>query len=616
MGSGEIMETQIYKVRDPSGAIREIKGPAGASDETIIAKAKELFADVAPVDMASKIPGQIPTSKAPPEMTMADVIRGIVETPVAVAANLVSGPITYLSGVAGPEFQRSVAQNIQYQPRTQMAQDVLGGIASAFDVAKIPPFMPQFVGARPSNLATQTREAVTSQAAKAPIVLSDVIGAIKGQEPTPQMVGMGAADTAKALERQTRAQGLRVPVDLTKGQATRAPEIQGFESNIAKTYPESAGKPLIQRQIDTNQNILRNFDAYTIATGAEMSGNLRPVGKIVDAALVKQAKNAMNEVNVAYKNARAAGETKALVPYDGLVTYINEQGPTVKEKLAPILGAVEDQLRKNDPDGIGVVTIDALEDVYQFIGKNAQEGTPNIVQARELKKLINQATEGAGGDLYKEARQKRVQYATQFENAAAVDKLLRNKPGTTDRAVAFEDVFDHAILKGSFDDTRNIALLLKKGGDDGQQAWKELQGQTLEYIKDQATKSIQRDSAGRPVPSAAAMNKAIRDLDSDGKLDYIFGKKGAEEIRELRDVITDVYSPVAGTVNTSNTASALLNSLQYVNKTPLSRVPGVGSALKYAEESVQQKALKKLVDESLKTEKPPRIILNNLLGED
>jgi hypothetical protein len=584
--------------------------PDSATQDDVIARASQDFAGKEVVDLkrvakaitpdATQIPGQVSTSKAEPEMSMADIIRGIVETPAAVAANLVSGPAVYLSGAGGPEFQRSVAENIQYQPRTQMAQNVLESIGRGFETAKIPPFMPQFAGARPTGVATQAQEAVTAQAAKAPVMLSDVIGAIKGQEPAPVMTGMGAADTAKALERQTRAQGLRVPVELTKGQATRAPGVQGFEAETMKTYPEGVGKPLIQRQIDTNQKILSNFDAYTTATGAEMSGNLRPVGKIVDAALVKQAKAAMGEVNAAYEKARASGETKALVPYDGLLTYINEQGPTVKEKLAPILGAVEDQLRKNDPQGTGAVTIDALEDVYQFINRNAQEGTPNSVQGKELKNLINQATEGAGGDLYKEARQKRVQYARQFENAAAVDKLLRNKPGTTDRAVAFEDVFEHSILKGSFDDTRNIAVLLKKGGEEGQQAWKELQGQTLEYIREQATKNIQRDAAGRPIPSAAAMNKVIRDLDSDGKLDYIFGKKGAEEIRELRDAMVDIYTTVPGAVNTSNTASSLLRALQNVNKSPLSRVPGVGSALKYAEESVQEKALKKLVDESLK----------------
>jgi hypothetical protein len=563
-------------------------------DRSLTKKSIESFANLIPVEAGANT-----ALTAEPQQTLADTIRGVIETPAAVVSNLVSGPITYLSGAAGPEFQRKVAENIQYQPRTQMAQNVIESIARGMDVAKIPPFIPQFVGQRPSLPSVTSQAQNIVETAKPAVKISDIIGAIQGQEPTPQMMGMGAAETAKALERQTRAQNLRVPLNLTKGEATRQPGVQQFEIETAKTYPEGVGSPLIQRQIETNQNILKNFDAYTLATGAEMSGLLRPVGKIVDTALVKQAKDAMNQVNIAYNKARASGETKAFVPYDGLISYIDEQGPTVKDKLAPILGAVEDQLRKNDPGNSGVITIDAMEDVYQFINKNTQEGTPNAAQARELKNLINQATEGAGGDLYKQARQMRVKYARQFENAASVDKLLRNKPGTTDRAVAFEDVFEHSILRGSFDDTRNIALLLKKGGEQGQQAWKELQGQTLEYIREQATKNIQRDAEGRPVPSAAAMNKVVRDLDADGKLDYIFGKKGAEEIRDLRDAIIDVYSPIKGAPNYSNSSSAFIRALQNINRTPLSKIPGVGAVTKYAEESAQQKALKKLVEESL-----------------
>jgi len=586
--------------------------PDSATQEDVIARASKDFQgkkikhlDRVASTAVSQIPVEAGANTAPtiePEQTIADKIRGFVETPVALAANLATGPLTYLSGAVSPEFQRTVAKNIQYQPRTQMAQDVLENVGRGIEATKVPPFMPGALTFQPmvSDLTTQARTLGTAQAAKVPMRVSDVISAISNEKPEQQMVGMGAAETGKALERKVRAQELRVPVELTKGQATRDPGTQRFEIETAKTYPETAGSPLLQRQIETNQNILKNFDAYTLETGAEMSGLLRPVGKIVDSALVKQANEAMDKVNVAYKNARASGETKALVPYEGIITYIDEQGPTVKEKLAPILGAVEDQLKKNDPSGAGLVSIDSLEDVYQFIGKNAQEGTPNAVHARVLKNTINQATEGAGGELYKKARQMRVQYARQFENAASVDKLLRNKPGTTDRAVAFEDVFEHAILKGSFDDTRNIALLLKKGGDQGQQAWKELQGQTLEYIKDQATKNIQRDASGRPIPSPAAMNKVVRDLDADGKLDYIFGKKGADEIRNLRDVIMNVYSPVQGTVNYSNTSSALINALQNINKSPLSKIPGVGAATRYAEESAQQKALRKLVDESLK----------------
>jgi len=44
------METQIYKVQDPSGNIRKIEGPAGASNDEIIAQAQKLFG-------SSEIPG-------------------------------------------------------------------------------------------------------------------------------------------------------------------------------------------------------------------------------------------------------------------------------------------------------------------------------------------------------------------------------------------------------------------------------------------------------------------------------------------------------------------------------------------------------------------------------
>jgi hypothetical protein len=50
------MADQIYKVRDPQGNIREIKGPAGASDDEVIAQAQKLFAVPAPTT-PSGIPG-------------------------------------------------------------------------------------------------------------------------------------------------------------------------------------------------------------------------------------------------------------------------------------------------------------------------------------------------------------------------------------------------------------------------------------------------------------------------------------------------------------------------------------------------------------------------------
>jgi hypothetical protein len=544
----------------------------------------------------SQMDGEIPSpSTAPrpqpapePELSMREKISGAIETPLAFAANAVSGPITFLAGAGGPEFQRKVADQIQYQPRTQVAQDAMYNVGKAMEATKIPPFMPGMqLAPRTPQMASQAAPQVRAMANQAQAVATPPVNAMVNAlrtEQKPAMVGVGAAETGRALNRQVTAQNLRVPVNLTRGQATREPGQQQFEIETAKTYPDGPGKPLIDRQVETNQNILRNFDQYVEATGAENTGLLRPVGQVVDQALVNQANAAKKRVNDAYEKAKAAGETKALVPYESLVRYVNEQGPTTKDKLAPILGAVEDQLAKNDPKGTGLVSIDAMEDIYKFINANAQEGTPNAVQGRQLKNLINASTEGAGGDLYREARQLRATFGRQFEDVGAVDKLLRTKPGTSDRAVAFEDVFKHSILDGSLDDTRNIALLLKKGGDEGQRAWRELQGQTIEYIKEQATKNIQRDARGNPVPSPAAMDRVVRNLDADGKLDYIFGKKGAQEVRDLRDTTMNVYSPVRGTANESNTSSALVRALQGASRSPIGQVPGVRAVADIAKE--------------------------------
>ena len=85
------------------------------------------------------------------------------------------------------------------------------------------------------------------------------------------------------------------------------------------------------------------------------------------------------------KAADTSGETLQEVPYQDLTAYINKQTPTTRTTLAPILQDTLEQLSLNDPNKIGTISIRALEDVYQNIGKKAQPGTPNSTFAKELK---------------------------------------------------------------------------------------------------------------------------------------------------------------------------------------------------------------------------------------
>jgi hypothetical protein len=88
-----------------------------------------------------------------------------------------------------------------------------------------------------------------------------------------------------------------------------------------------------------------------------------------------------------------------------------------------------------------------------------------------------------------------------------------------------------------------------------------LRGAVAEKIRDEATKGVGRDINGKPYVSTAALDKIITNLDKSGKLEYIFGKKGAEHYRTLNEVTKDLQTTPQGAVNTSGTTSTLLAAL-------------------------------------------------------
>lgn len=427
-----------------------------------------------------------------------------------------------------------------------------------------------------SKVASMAREATTLPRR----ALERLTNGADENTPTPgTRAGVGATGTDMAAQRKATADQLPVPMGdlLTKGDLTRDPAQQKFEAETAKLPTE--GKPLRDRIIAKNQAILDNFDTAIDQTGAE-APTLRAVGQAVDKALVDKAAKAKAEIRSKYAAARNAGEMEAPVNLQSVIDHLNDAAP--EAATAPLLGtaralAIKLGIAKEEngtlvPAG-GKTTVDSLmnrvttdpgvslnraEVFRQAINRNTDYEPTNVRQATILKGLIDQATDGKGGDLYRQARAARQRYAQEFEDHGVIAKLLNNKRGTADRQVALEDVFQHSILKGSLDDVRTVRKVLQTAGENGQQAWKELQGAALRDIRDQATKSVALDSAGNRVLSPAALDKAITALDADGKLDFVFGKKGAQTLRDIREIaqISRTVSPEAA-INHSNTAMTL-----------------------------------------------------------
>lgn len=538
------------------------------------------------------VAGQVPNPPViEPKRTMREKMMALYEVPATMLSGAALTVPSAISAMVTGEGPTAMAQRNMYQPRSGASQDVLQSIGSAFEASKLPPVLPTGMLPSYARMVGATQPLVTQAVQQVPR-MADML---RREQPT--MAGVGAAATPETVTRTQMASQLRVPVQLSKGQAERELGQQQFEIETPKISPE-LGKPLVEAQARRNDAILQNFDAFVDATGKQSFG-LRATGKAVTDVLNKEAQSAKTKIEQAYTLAKEKGETEAPVGYAPLKAFIENETPTTRTANAPILNIVYEQLAKNDPKNTGQISINALEDIYAVINKNYVPATPNASYGRDMRNIINQITEGKGGELYQKARKLRQDYAKNFENIGAVDNLLRTKADSTDRFVALEDVFQKSIINGSLDDVKNLGFALKKSGTQGQQAFKELQGQTIEFLKDRVTQSIDTDMFGNPVVSPAKFKSAVRELDQDGKLDYLFGKKGAQEIRDLMETTILVNAPLKGAANYSNTASAVIRGLDMINRSPIGKIPVVGSLTKYSFEKAQEKALKQKIQESI-----------------
>jgi hypothetical protein len=542
---------------------------------------------------ASLIPGSITSLPKPAESTLSDKILGALETIPAMASSAVAVPVSAAAQLASDiyggkrDVNQATAKGIQqamtYQPRTETGQQLTQAIGEATSgMVGVPMSTLQAAGTLGGPALNQLRTAVqpTVSATK-----NAMLSAIPSRQPAAVMPGMGAAETAAATLRQERAQRFGIP--LTKGEQVPELGLQQFESDIVKQKPEMAA-PLIELKKAQSKAIVDQFEKLAGETGAEYADPTayRKIGSIVDKALVDEYDKKFKAYKEKYKIADTSGETLQEVPYQDLIAYIDKQTPTTKTALAPILQDTAEQLKLNDPNGTGTISIRALEDIYQNIGKKSQPGTPNATFGRDLKNLIDQSTEGAGGDLYREARQSRKQLANEFENNYRVAKLLGTKGGYADRAVALDDVFGHVVLDGSLEEMRTVTKLLKKAGPEGQQAYAELQGQTVQYLKDQLTKN----ASGQL--SFAKLKTALEGLDREGKLDYMFGKTGRDTLVDLKQTVQDALVKDPRAVNWSNTGNVVLRGLETLASI---RFPGAATAAEVAANA----ALKKKIAESV-----------------
>lgn len=387
--------------------------------------------------------------------------------------------------------------------------------------------------------------------------------------------GLEGLDSA-AVARQLQLRSLPKPIPATRGQITRDPVQLRNEGNVSAT---KAGEPIRQVYLDQNQAILDNLDVLKGKVANKSNGAETPeqVGiSVQDQALRAKLELKKKEVSAKYKAAEDAGELQGKVSPARLLNTIRDAVDKTQYSWVESWMKANDVVTKTDSGTVTrKLTLKEMEALRQEAVSKAMDGGSDGYHAGKIISAIDQSTEGAGGKLYKEARKARRDQAMEFEETGAIARLVENK-SRTDRATAVEDTWRKTVISGSIQDLRNVKRSLLTGGDRatrsaGKRAWRDIKAQTIQHIKDEATKSVAFNERGQPNVTPAAMKRAIDSIGRD-KLDEIFGGGTARQIDRLLEATRTVKTvPPAGHAG----SSTMSNILSFLER-GLGRVPLVG----------------------------------------
>lgn len=559
------------------------------------------------------------------------------------AASAIPAGLTGLAAApfVGAEKAADISRSMTIEPKTRSGKDVatlltepikMGSEVVGDIFAEAGTDMARSVGASPTTQMKIDAAARTAGEAAIPVAaaaapLPKAAGRLlKADESLPPVPGKDYSPlrefTPEQEARYRRMQG--AGYNPTLGQVTREPEQFRYEEH---TQQREAGKDLLERKNDQNAALAKNVETKYPADTTPLPDS--KVGELVRGSIDAKLLAKKAETRRLYQRAKAAGETKEEVDVSPLLDYLEKNKADITSRAVPELGSIASRLKAMLPkpkapepaapailDASGKpiaptkpppvpeppkMSIDDLESLYKAASNLTKPLDPPSMRAMgEIKRLINEVTEGKGGDLYKAARKSRLEQGMEFEEQGGVARVV-DKASKTDYKVDSSKLWNN-IVKGSVEDLKQTLKTLVRDIRPGVKttlptdsiAVKALIRKSMESVLEEATKSATKDAKGNPSFSPAAFKRAL-DTVGQEKLELLWGKQAtADMYRIVDDAIELKTAPnrVAGSPTMSN--AQMLTDKVFTNRAAFAiehlaskmGIPGVPGAIRWAREQI------------------------------
>lgn len=409
----------------------------------------------------------------------------------------------------------------------------------------------------------------------------------------------GAAPSPRVIANRADAASLPVPIELTRGQASRDPMQFAWEMN--KRGRIGAGEPLTALMNRQNAAFIENMNQL----GARDALEPHQAAQTLSDAFTKMDDGLRDQINQAYSAVRNSAGQSAMMDH---LTFVKTANDAIDAgQLGPYL---PDTIRRqlNDiSEGKLPLTVNIaqqLDKVWNAAARQADDPTKMAIGT--LRKSLNEApiadSLGEGSmQAYKGARQLAAQRFGLIDNIPAYKAAIEG--------VEPDSRFFNKYLMGAAASKVAPTLELAEKANPG--ITNQVQSTAIGLLKKKALSGAADENG---LFSQAAYNKALNDPFSRPIYEQIF--KGSPEILGHLDRIGRVSSnilafPKGSAVNTSNTAGEVANIVDEpgMGRRLLDMVtPARAKVLRdYAEKSAAAKAVQNAVTPGVTKAPLPRV---------